>query len=52
LIFSVGDAAANKALHSALRAKGIIVTYRSGTIRVSPSFFNTEEEIAAFVEAI
>jgi len=52
LIFSVGDAAANKALYAALRSKGIIVTYRSGTIRVSPSFFNTEEEIAAFVEAI
>ena len=52
LIFSVGDAAANKALYAALRAKGIIVTYRSGMIRVSPSFFNTEEEIAAFVEAI
>jgi len=52
LVFSVGDASANKALYSDLRSKGIIVTYRSGTIRVSPSFFNTEEEITAFIDAI
>ena len=52
LIFSVGDANDNKALYASLRQKGIIVTYRAGAIRVSPSFFNTEEEIAAFLSAI
>jgi selenocysteine lyase/cysteine desulfurase len=39
-------------LHCAPKAHRSIGTYPSGTIRVSPGWFNTESEIAVFVEAI
>jgi cysteine desulfurase family protein len=39
-------------LHCAPKAHQSIGTYPTGTIRVSPGWFNTESEIAGFVEAI
>jgi selenocysteine lyase/cysteine desulfurase len=35
-----------------LRAKGIMVNARGGGLRVSPHFYNTEQEIHAFFEAL
>ncbi len=39
-------------MRDALREKGIMVNARGGGIRVSPHFYNTEEEISAFFEAL
>lgn len=52
IIFSIGDAAANKELYRRLRNRNIIITLREGNLRVSPSFFNTEEEIDIFLREI
>jgi selenocysteine lyase/cysteine desulfurase len=43
---------AGKQVHDYLVAKEFAVTWRKGMIRVSPHFYNTAEEIAAFVEAL
>ena len=42
----------NRELEKRLRAKKIVVSARVGGIRVSPDFFNTEDEIDRFVEAL
>ncbi len=52
LIFSTGNAEKNKQLYLDLYSKKIIVTYRAGVLRVSPSFFNTVEEIRRFLAEI
>lgn len=39
-------------LHCAPAAHKTIGTFPSGTVRVSPGFFNTEEEIAEFLRAV
>jgi cysteine desulfurase/selenocysteine lyase len=39
-------------MNDALREKGIMVNFRGGGIRVSPHFYNTEEEIRAFFKAL
>ena len=52
LVFSVGSEEANKALYTHLKQKNIITTLRGGVLRVSPSFFNTEDEIAAFLKEL
>lgn len=52
ILFTLGSPEANKALFEKLLAKNIIVTLRDGIIRISPSFFNTEEEIDAFLDAL
>lgn len=52
LIFTMGSADANKSLYEKLRAQNIIVTLRDGLIRISPSFFNTEEEINSFLNTL
>jgi selenocysteine lyase/cysteine desulfurase len=36
----------------ALAAEGIVVDHRPGRVRVSPYFYNTEEEVARFVDAL
>ncbi|WP_041969217.1 aminotransferase class V-fold PLP-dependent enzyme [Geobacter sp. OR-1] len=46
------EIAVRTGLHCAPNAHKSIGTYPAGTIRVSPGWFNTESEIAAFVEAI
>lgn len=52
LVFTMGSIESNKLLYEKLKAKNIIVTLRGGLIRVSPSFFNTEEEIDRFLEVL
>ena len=39
-------------MKDALRYKGIMVNARGGGIRVSPHFYNTEEEIRAFFKTL
>ena len=34
------------------RTHRILSTYPTGTVRISPGYFNTEEEIQAIIEAI
>lgn len=52
LSFTVGPEETNRALFERLRAQGIIVAPRDGRIRVSPNFFNDEEDIDRFLEAL
>lgn len=52
ILFTLGSSQANKILYEKLLTKDIIVTLRDGLIRVSPSFFNTEEEIDVFLKNI
>ena len=48
--FGAGSPEANQELFERLSARGIIVALRGGRCRISPSFYNTEEEIARFLE--
>ncbi|MBN2835996.1 MAG: aminotransferase class V-fold PLP-dependent enzyme [Candidatus Delongbacteria bacterium] len=48
--FSTGNESSNSALVNKLAAKNIIVALRDGRIRVSPNFYNNEEEIEKFLE--
>jgi selenocysteine lyase/cysteine desulfurase len=41
-----------KPVVDALAARGIVVDYRPGIIRVSPAFYNTDEEVASVIGAI
>ncbi len=50
LLFTVGSSDANKDLYEKLLSKNIILTLRDGLFRISPSFFNTEEEIDYFLD--
>ncbi|MFH1763035.1 MAG: aminotransferase class V-fold PLP-dependent enzyme [Gemmatimonadota bacterium] len=50
--FTVGSEQANKELHEKLLEKGIIVALRDGRIRVSPNFFNTEDDIDSFLSQL
>lgn len=52
IIFTMGSVEANKTLYKNLLEKNIILTLREGMIRVSPSFYNTEEEIDHFLNAL
>lgn len=52
LLFSVGSAEANQALVERLAAQNIIISLRAGLCRVSPSFFNTEQEVDRFLNAL
>ena len=52
LLFSAGSEDDNKILYERLRAQNIIITLRGNACRVSPSFFNTEEEIDMFLNAL
>lgn len=49
IIFTMGSQEANKALYARLLEKNIILTLRDGLIRISPSFYNSEEEINTFL---
>lgn len=49
---SLGDAAANAALVERLAAKSVIVALRDGRVRISPNFYNTEEEIDRLIAAL
>lgn len=52
IIFTMGSVESNKALYEKLLAENIIVTIRDGLIRISPSFFNTKEEIDSFLSKL
>ncbi len=52
VMLTTGSAEANKAIYERLLSQNIIVTLRGGLIRVSPSFFNTEEEIDSFLNVL
>jgi selenocysteine lyase/cysteine desulfurase len=47
--FTVGSEEANRCVYEKLLAQGIIVALRDGCIRVSPNFFNTEDDIDSFL---
>ena len=47
--FSAGSPEANQALFERLSAQGISISLRGGRCRVSPAFYNTEEEIDRFL---
>lgn len=47
--FTLGSENANRDCYKKLRENKIIVTLRDGLIRVSPNFFNTEDEIDRFL---
>lgn len=50
--FSVGSSAENKAVSERLVAQGIVVALRDGRVRVSPNFYNSEDEIDRFLRAL
>ena len=52
LSFTLESEAANRNLYKRLMDQRIIVALREGRIRVSPNFFNTEEEIDTFLGAL
>jgi cysteine desulfurase/selenocysteine lyase len=52
IAFTMGSEAANQALHEKLTAKNILVALRPAHIRVSPNFFNTEDEIERFLAVL
>lgn len=46
------EVAEPKPVVDGLAARGIIVDYRPGIVRLSPAFYNTEDEVLAVVEAL
>lgn len=52
LSFTLGSEEVNKALQRRLLGKGIIVAPRDGRTRVSPNFFNNEDDIERFLEQL
>jgi selenocysteine lyase/cysteine desulfurase len=48
--FTAGSAAANQALQQRLLERNVAVALRGGRIRVSPSFYNTEDDIDRLLE--
>ncbi len=41
-----------KALYDKLRVEGIVVSFREGGIRVSPHFYNSQDEIGRLIETV
>jgi cysteine desulfurase/selenocysteine lyase len=52
LSFTMDSEEANKRLYEKLKAQRIIVAPRDGRIRVSPNFFNTEDDIDSFLKQL
>jgi cysteine desulfurase/selenocysteine lyase len=50
--FTMGSETANKACYKKLAEHKVSVALRGGQLRVSPNFFNTEEEIERFLELL
>ena len=50
--FNTGDLNTTKKLFEELTNKGVLITLQGSNIRVSPSFFNTNEEIIKFLNLI
>ena len=49
LVVTLGSAEANSQCVARLLEAGIVVALRAGNVRISPNFFNTEEEIAGLL---
>ena len=49
ICYTMGSEAANKASFEKLKENNVVVSLRGSHIRVSPNFFNTEEEIERFL---
>ena len=45
VVVTLGSEALNSELCTRLQERGVIVANRGDTVRISPNFFNTEEEI-------
>ncbi len=52
LSFTMGSEETNKGLYEKLMDQNIIVALRDGRIRVSPNFYNTEDEIDRLLEVL
>jgi selenocysteine lyase/cysteine desulfurase len=50
--FTMGSETANKNCHKKLTENNVLVALRDGQIRVSPNFYNTEEEVERFLELL
>jgi selenocysteine lyase/cysteine desulfurase len=50
--FTAASQNANRALHDRLSSEGIGISLRAGLCRVSPSFYNTEDEIDRLLSAL
>jgi selenocysteine lyase/cysteine desulfurase len=52
VVITAGSAEKNAALCARLKENHVIVANRGSTIRVSPNFFNTEEEVRTLLELL
>lgn len=52
LTFTAGSHDKNQVLFDRLKGKNIIITLRGSVCRVSPSFYNTEEDVDQFLDAL
>ena len=52
IVFTMGSETANKNCYNKLRENNVLVVLRGGQIRISPNFFNTEEEIYYFLQLL
>ena len=52
IAFTMGSETANTTLQERLATNGISTALRDGRVRVSPNFFNTEDEIDMFLEVL
>jgi selenocysteine lyase/cysteine desulfurase len=52
VVFTLGDRARDAALVAELERRGIIVALRPLGVRVSPHFYNTEDDIARLLDAL
>jgi len=52
IAFTLGSEEANRGCFEKLRANGVVVAPRDGRIRVSPNFFNNEDDIDRFLEQL
>lgn len=52
LFFTLGDETLNTELQASLQKKGVIIAVRDGKCRISPSFYNTVEEINTFFKVL
>lgn len=52
VVADAGGADRNKQLHRKLLEAGIVTTLRAGVLRISPNFYNTEDEIDSCLAAL
>jgi selenocysteine lyase/cysteine desulfurase len=50
--FTAASPDANRAIHARLSDLGIGISLRAGQCRVSPAFYNSEEEIDRLLDAL